>query len=378
MMNDKMNKTSISSIVALDIIDYSKKSVVEQTQLKQLLMQLIQHAVLDIPQSDRVIMESTSGAAIACGGPLEDALEDVLFISITIRDEILKHNAHSTLPLYVQFGINLGSVRAVGNSIVGEGIDEAQRIRRFANPNQILVSNVYFEMASKLTQEISQMFEKYEMHAHDHDVYAVRVLKESASEPALKMTDLAEEVPASTSAFNWTYMGLGILSLAALFALAKLVITPVEPEITLVQPSQIKTAPIQAAPVNPTQKEVLEETPDLVQQEQKETTAEIAPAAVKDKKLKQTQNTTEQKTVQQKPVQQKVAEPTTKSTPEKASPSATENKAAVNTADKQISTKAEKDNAKEKSGWQTFKDSVTTGAEPKCTQAEIALNQCSK
>jgi class 3 adenylate cyclase len=178
MMNDKMNKTSISSIVALDVIDYSKKSEAEQMQLKQLLMQLVQHAVLDIPQSDRVIMESSSGAAIACGGPLEDALEDALFISITIRDEILKHNSQSTLPIYAQFGINLGSVSAVGSNIVGEGIDEAQRIKRFANPNQILVSNVYFEMASKLTQEISQMFEKYEMHAHDHDVYAVRVLKE--------------------------------------------------------------------------------------------------------------------------------------------------------------------------------------------------------
>jgi hypothetical protein len=380
MMNDKMNKTLISSIVVLDVIDYLKKSVAEQAQLKQLLMQLIQHAVLDIPQSDRVIMESSSGAAIACGGPLEDALEDALFISITIRDEILKHNSQSTLPIYAQIGINLGSVRAAGNSIVGEGIDEAQRIKRFANPNQILVSNVYFEMASKLTQEISQMFEKYEMHAHDHDVYAVRVLKESAFESALKMTDLTEEVPASSSAFNWTHLALGLLAIGAFFALAKLVITPVEPEITLVQPSPIQPAPIQTAPVNPTELEAIEEASALPESSQPEQEAidEIAPAAVKETTVKQTQKTAEQKTVQQKSVQQKVTTPATNSTPEKTSPSATENKAAVNAADKQINRKAEKENTKEKSGWQTFKDSVTTGAEPKCTQAEIALNQCSK
>jgi hypothetical protein len=375
MMNDKMNKTLISSIVVLDVIDYLKKSVAEQAQLKQLLMQLIQHAVLDIPQSDRVIMESSSGAAIACGGPLEDALEDALFISITIRDEILKHNSQSTLPIYAQFGINLGSVRAAGNSIVGEGIDEAQRIKRFANPNQILVSNVYFEMASKLTQEISQMFEKYEMHAHDHDVYAVRVLKESAFESALKMTDLTEEVPASSSAFNWTHLALGLLAIGAFFALAKLVITPVEPEITLVQPS-----PIQTEPVNPTQLEAIEEASALPESSQAEQEAidEIAPAAVKEAPVKQAHKTAEQKTVQQKSVQQKVTAPATNSTPEKISPSATENKAPVNAADKQINRKTEKENTKEKSGWQTFKDSVTTGAEPKCTQAEIALNQCSK
>jgi hypothetical protein len=375
MTNDKMNKTLISSIVVLDVIDYLKKSVAEQAQLKQLLMQLIQHAVLDIPQSDRVIMESSSGAAIACGGPLEDALEDALFISITIRDEILKHNSQSTLPIYAQFGINLGSVRAAGNSIVGEGIDEAQRIKRFANPNQILVSNVYFEMASKLTQEISQMFEKYEMHAHDHDVYAVRVLKESAFESALKMTDLTEEVPASSSAFNWTHLALGLLAIGAFFALAKLVITPVEPEITLVQPS-----PIQTEPVNPTQLEAIEEASALPESSQAEQEAidEIAPAAVKEAPVKQAHKTAEQKTVQQKSVQQKVTAPATNSTPEKISPSATENKAPVNAADKQINRKTEKENTKEKSGWQTFKDSVTTGAEPKCTQAEIALNQCSK
>jgi hypothetical protein len=372
-MNDKTNKTAICSIVALDLIDYSKKNGAEKLEIKRLFNAFIEHAVLDIPQTDRNIIDTAGGAVIACKGALEDALEDALFISITIRDEILKHNLHSATPLYVQFGIHLGAARSVNDHIVGEGIDEAQCIMRFANPNQILVSNVYFEMASKLSQEIAQMFEKYEMHAHEHDVYAVRLLKETAAESTPEVADLAEIVPASAIAFNWTYIGLGLLSLVALFALAKLVATPVEPEITLVQPSSIQPAPIQAAPIKPMQTEAVEATPEPIQQVQEEVIIETVPAAVKDKKVVQIQ-----KTERQKPAQKKIATPAIKATPEKENAGNTESKATTNTADKQTSTKVEKETAKEKSGWQTFKDSVSNGTEPKCTQAEIALNQCTK
>jgi hypothetical protein len=373
MMNDLTNKTSICSIVALDLIDYSKKTGAEKLEIKRLFNAFIQNAVLDIPQSDRNIVDTAGGAVIACKGALEDALEDALFISITIRDEILKHNQLNATPLYVQFGIHLGAARAVDDHIVGEGIDEAQRIMRFANPNQILVSNVYFEMASKLTQEISQMFEKYEMHAHEHDVYAVRMLKESVTESTPEVADLAEIAPASAIAFNWTYIGLGLLSLVALFALAKLVATPVEPEITLVQPSSIQPAPIQAAPIKPIQIEAVEATPEPIQHVQEEVIVETVPAVAKDKKVVQIQ-----KTERQKPAQKKIAPPAIKETPEMANSNETENKANANTAAKQTNTKAEKETAKEKSGWQTFKDSVSNGGEIKCTQAEIALNQCNK
>jgi len=100
IMNDKMNKTSICSIVALDIIDYSKKTGAEQIEIKKQLDNLIDLAVIDIPESDRVIVDMEQGAVVACSGPLEDALEDALFISLTIRDEILKNNAHSLKPKF--------------------------------------------------------------------------------------------------------------------------------------------------------------------------------------------------------------------------------------------------------------------------------------
>lgn len=382
MMNDQANKTSICSIVALDLIDYSKKTGAEKLEIKQLFNAFIQNAVLDIPEIDRNIIDTADGAAIACKGALEDALEDALFISITIRDEILKHNQHNATPLYVQFGIHLGAARALNDHIVGEGIDEAQRIMRFANPNQILVSNAYFEMASKLTQEIAQMFEKYEMHAYEHDVYAVRLLKENmAEEPATAANGPAVE-PTIASSLNWTYVGLGLLTLAAFLMLAKLVMNPVEPTITLVQPAQIQPMPVlktieAEVPVAEVSKE--ESAAPVIEQTIADTkpVADVGPIASKPEKekIKQTKIT-------QKPDMEKAATNSTKSKPEKIA----EEKAPASANDKQPEAKTEKattkqavkETPKEKSGWQTFKDSVTTGADRKCTQAEVALNQCSK
>ncbi len=345
-MNDKINKTSICSVVALDIIDYAKKTNAEQIEIKNLFNAFIQHAVIDIPQADRLIVETSSGAAIACSGPLEDALEDALFISITIRDEILKHNTQGSTPLYVQFGINLGAARVVKNAMVGEGIDEAKRIMSFANPNQILVSQVYFEMASKLTQEMAQMFEKYEMHAHEHDVYAVRLLKEAATDDASIAADNA--VPTQwqlmATKLNWTYVGYGSLILAAFFVLVKLAGPATEPAVT---PAVSADQPVVANPTPAT-----------------ELTVEPNQGVTKQDDAKKS-NVTQKKTKQKAATETKQA-------------SSKSEKSATITATKPAESKTEKRDANEKSGWETFKDSVKSGTDSKCTQAEIALNQCAK
>lgn len=340
-MNDKMNKTSICSVVALDILDYSKKTQAEQLEVRQLFNGFIQHAVIDIPQDDRVIVDTENGAAIACSGPLEDALEDALFISITIRDEILKHNSQDSTPLYVQFGIHLGAARVVKNAMVGEGIDEAQRIMSFANPNQILVSNVYFEMASKLTQEISQMFEKYEMHAHEHDVYAVRLLKEGAMPDSTVTADnpLPTQWQLMLAKLNWTYVGYGLLALAAFFVLAKLAAPTTEPAIT---PAVSADQPVVTNPTAATE-------------------VTVEPNQDAAKKANATQKRTKQKV-----------------TSETQQAGSKNEKSATNTATKPAESKIEKADTNEKSSWETFKDSVKSGTARECTQAEIAMNQCAK
>ncbi|HSI24224.1 MAG TPA: hypothetical protein VK952_01255 [Methylotenera sp.] len=342
-MNDEKNKTSIWSVVALDIIDYSKKTGAEQLEAKKLLDGFIHHAVIDIAQDDRLIVDSVSGAVIICSGPLEDALEDALFISITIRDEILNNNMHGATPLYVQFGIHLGAARVVKNSTVGEGVDEARRIMSFAKPNQILVSNVYFEMASKLTQEMAQMFEKYEMHAHEHDVYSVRLLKDAvAEEPLIPAADhvTATKWQSITAQANWTYIALSLLVLVAFFALAKSVVPPVEPIITVEQPVVAEPSAETELTVEPNQANTKQN--------------EVKAAKVVQKKSKQ---------------EAAVNAEATTSKPENS---------AENTGAKPAQSKAGKGESKVESTWESLKDSVKQGTKRECTQAEIAMNQCAK
>jgi len=180
-MNDRVNKTSICSITFLDIVDYSKKTDSEQIEIKNQFNKLINLGLKDVAQNERIILDTGDGAAIAFKGSPEDAL----FSCMTIRDEILKSNIHSAMPLYVRLGINLGPVRNVSDingqpNIIGDGINVAQRIMSFANPNQILVSRSYYEVASRLTHEISQMFDycgmKSDKHMREHEIYSVRLM----------------------------------------------------------------------------------------------------------------------------------------------------------------------------------------------------------
>lgn len=391
-LNDKLNKTAISSVLALDIIDFAKKTQDEQVKIKHLFNQFIRHAVIDIPDADCVIVDTISGAAIVCSGSLEDALEDALFISITIRDEILKNNAQSFNPLYVQFGINLGPARVTNSAglplnVAGDGVDVAQHIKSFANPNQILVSNVYFEMASKLTQEMAQMFEKYDMHAYEHDVYAVRLLKVAANVDAATTTSEAT-APAQVIAnkINWLYVGSGLLTIAAFAALIKLVSTPTEPTITITQPAVIQPAKIQPAVIAP-----MAEEEAVVVEQQPATTAAAEPDAAPVVAVKPVQAATKNERIKTKTIakskfenkveakaESKPTESKTESKTEKPVANAKDEKAPANTTAKTTEAKTDKNASSEKSGWKTFTDSVKSGTDRKCTQAEIALNQCNK
>lgn len=376
-MNDKLNKTSICNVVALEIIDFSKKTEAEQAEIKNLLNSFISHAVIDVPQEDRMIIDTDGGATITCSGPLEDALEDALFISITIRDEILKHNAQGTTPLYVQFGINLGAVREVKKALIGEGVDEAQRIMSFANPNQILVSQGYFEMTSKLTQEMAQMFEKYEMHAHEHDIYAVRLLKEFAADESPSIPNDSSELEVGqsiASKINWVYAGYSLLALAAFFLLAKLVLKPTEPTIIFEQPAVVEK---QLAVEDKQSAEVIAKPDTNITAEPVE--AEKPTAAVElTKTVKPTQEEPVKVKVTQKKAAQKVTGDVETSVAPAKSVASKPEKPITNVTAKPTESKPEKNTTNDKSGWQTFKDSVTSGTERKCSQAEIALNQCTK
>jgi Adenylate and Guanylate cyclase catalytic domain len=371
-MNDRINKTSICSIVFLDIIDYSKKPDSEQIEVKNQFNDFINIALKDIAQNDRIILDTGDGAAIAYMGSPEDAL----FMALNIRDGILKNNEAGQSLMHVRFGINLGPVRVVKDingrpNIIGDGINVAQRIMSFAQPNQILVSRSYYEITSRLTQEISQMFDysgvKHDKHVRDHEVYSVRSTK-GADAVENHTDEIADNFPltnplaglsfAGLNKINWNYAAPAIFVLVTLFAISKLAFAPNEPA----NIANIATKPATVAvvaPIKPAVAEVVAPTKPA-----KEVLANNAPV----------NKTLEQKKASQK-LAMKKAKLKAKKSPESA-PQHTDIAQNPNTSKEQTTKIADSKTVQAKPSHGTVNTRVISTPESKCSQAQTAMGQC--
>lgn len=404
-INKRINKTSICCIVFLDIIDYSKETDFKQLDVKNQFNELINESLKDVAQDDYIILDTGDGAAIAYMGSPEDAL----FMAMSIRDAIIKNNTHSSTPLYVRFGINLGPVHIVSDingqpNLIGDGINVAQCIMSFAKPNQILVSRSYYEVASRLTQEISQMFDysgiKQDKHVRDHEIYSVRLLKDIDSteyQPAALVDNVHAAETAAASPVNWKYVTASLLILAGLYALIQLISSPSEPVITIMSPPVAATAPAlvleklpEASPLGTTTSNDNGLMPNEVIEDSPVKSANTKTNAVPKNAAPTSSTVANQKAVflQEKSNQTKpVKAPAQQESLSKA-PQAPESKANAvqnaNDAPKPVAplaqvteTATKKEAAKEKSGWEIFTNSVKQGqAEHKCTQEEIMMGQC--
>ena len=191
----RTNRTFICSVVFLDIVEYSKKPVVEQMSLKERFNDILAESLKDISISDRIILDTGDGAAI---GFLSDP-EDALFVAMSIRDTLNIEQEKSDLR--VRMGINLGPVKILKDinkqmNLIGDGINVAQRIMSFAEPGQLLVSRSYYDIVSCLSQEYAKLFQykgaKADKHIREHDIYAVEnagLLPTSCSHYPVKKID---------------------------------------------------------------------------------------------------------------------------------------------------------------------------------------------
>ncbi|MDD5383917.1 MAG: adenylate/guanylate cyclase domain-containing protein [Gallionella sp.] len=177
-MEERGNKTIMCSVLFLDIVEYSKKSVTGQISLKDRFNSYLSAAISSVPITDRIILDTGDGAAINFLGDVEDALKAAL----SLRESMLNEGASIDPPLLVRAGINLGPVRLVRDingqpNIVGDGINVAQRVMGFADVGQILVSRSYYDAVSRLSPQYAGMFHfqgsRTDKHVREHEVYAI-------------------------------------------------------------------------------------------------------------------------------------------------------------------------------------------------------------
>jgi hypothetical protein len=169
---DQTSRNVICSVVFVDLVEYTRKSVTEQLAVKDRFTALLVDALKGIPVNDRIVLDTGDGAAMSFLGDPEDAL----FVGMSLRA------AMQSAAGAIRVGINLGPVRLVKDingqpNIVGDGINVAQRIMSFAEPGQILSSRSYFDVVSCLSDEYARLFSyegsRTDKHVREHDVYVV-------------------------------------------------------------------------------------------------------------------------------------------------------------------------------------------------------------
>jgi DNA-binding LytR/AlgR family response regulator len=169
-MNDRAVRTTLCSVVFADLVGYSTRSAQEQIAAKNRFNACLAQSLADIAPKDRIVLDTGDGAALGLLGDPEDALFVSLSLSRAMADGELR------------IGINLGPVKLVNDvnghaSMLGDGINAAQRIMGFADPGQIVVSRSYFDVVSRLSEDYAPLFRhegaRTDKHLREHDIYLV-------------------------------------------------------------------------------------------------------------------------------------------------------------------------------------------------------------
>src|SRR3954469_18875967 len=217
---ESSSRTLVCSVLFLDIAEYTKKAVADQLQIKQVFNQMLSKALEEVPQRDRIILDTGDGAAVTFMGDPEDAL----FAAMSVRDMArTAAPASGTLPdvaggLPVRLGVNLGPVRLVKDlngqmNIIGDGINVAQRVMSFARPGQLLVSRSFYEVVSCLSRDYMNLFRhegsRTDKHVREHEVYSVV----GETPAARRVAESAMEITGDTSNVRNWLAGTGPLGL---------------------------------------------------------------------------------------------------------------------------------------------------------------------
>jgi class 3 adenylate cyclase len=169
----------LGTILFLDLVGYSIRSVDDQVAVKKLFNELIGKALRGVAEEARIAIDTGDGAAICFMGDPEEALHSALLL----RDLLTQR--YGTV-LTARIGLHMGPVRIIQDindrvNVIGDGINVAQRVMDFAQPNQVLVSRAYYDVISRITDDTADMFQylgqREDKHGRLHEVYSVEAPK---------------------------------------------------------------------------------------------------------------------------------------------------------------------------------------------------------
>jgi len=169
-MSEESGRTLVCSVLFIDIVAYSKKSVADQYEIKRQFNGMLAGALEILKRRDRVIVDTGDGAAVVFLGDPEDAL----VVGVGMREHAAR------IPM--RMGINLGPVKLINDlndqvNVIGDGINAAQRVMSFAEPGQLLASASYHDVVSRQSAEYANLFRRegrrQDKHVREHELYSI-------------------------------------------------------------------------------------------------------------------------------------------------------------------------------------------------------------
>ena len=164
----------LCTIMFLDLVGYSVRSVDDQVALKRLFNEMMGKALKAVPEDTRIAIDTGDGAAICFMGDPEEALH----CAMLLRD--LLGQRYSLLSLRI--GLHMGPIRVIPDingrvNVVGDGINAAQRVMDLSQPNQVVVSRAYYDVISRITDDTASLFENLgqfaDKHGRLHELFGV-------------------------------------------------------------------------------------------------------------------------------------------------------------------------------------------------------------
>jgi class 3 adenylate cyclase len=179
-MTDASSRTLVCSVLYADLVGYARQPLVEQLRRKRLLGALLAREVAQVPKAERVVHDVEGGAAVAFLSDAEAALVAAIGVQAGAGD------------LELRLGLNLGTVHVVRDlsgqtAIVGDGVNDAQRVAAFAAPGRVLASVGYRDFVSRLSPDHAAVFDSVALRSdtrgREHELFEVRVEGRTKAEP---------------------------------------------------------------------------------------------------------------------------------------------------------------------------------------------------
>lgn len=186
-MAESSSRTVACSVLFAELAGFARETAAEQLRRKRLLRAQVAQEVVQVPIAERVVHEIETGIAVAF---LADA-EAALATAISLQ-------AGAELPLRI--GLSLGTVHVVKDlngqtAIVGEGVNDAQRVAAHAAAGQVLAATEFREVVSRLSPQHAAVFRvvalRSDARGREHELFEIAIGSAAARSPARGAQDAA-------------------------------------------------------------------------------------------------------------------------------------------------------------------------------------------